>query len=363
MLCLVFKTRYNFDGYTMRPISLALQTIFAELIERCLDASFDQDFDEQGQFVKVTSKSREYWYFQKYQDGGRKRRYVGPVAEPEITDRVKTFKELKASFTERRELVRALGQVLPRPDATTGDIVEALWKAGFFRLRGVLIGAVAFQAYAGLLGSKLPSTSLMTQDADFAQFKAISDAVDDSMPPMLDVLRRVDESFNPVPELDQQAVTAFVNKDRYRVEFLTPNRGSDEHQGKAADMPALGGASATPLRFLDFLIKDPVWSVVLHRGGIPVRVPDPSRYAVHKLIVATRRHEGSFAKADKDIFQASILIEAHSKRRSFELGEALSIAENNGPKWEAAIEQAVTALDEKTQSILQKARNDFTGSS
>ena len=173
----------------MQPISLALQTTFAELIERCLDARFDQDFDEQGQFVKVTSKGREYWYFQKYQDGSRKRRYVGPVAEPEITDRVEVFKDLKASFSERREMVRALGQVLPRPDATTGDIVEALWKAGFFRLRGVLIGTVAFQAYAGLLGAKLPSTSLMTQDADFAQFKAISDAVDDSMPPMLEVLQ------------------------------------------------------------------------------------------------------------------------------------------------------------------------------
>ncbi len=53
----------------MQPISLALQTAFAELVERCLDASFDQDFDERRQFVKVASKGREYWYFQKYRDG------------------------------------------------------------------------------------------------------------------------------------------------------------------------------------------------------------------------------------------------------------------------------------------------------
>ena len=166
----------------------------------------------------------------------------------------------------------------------------------------------------------------------------------------------MDESFHPVPDLDPQAVTAFIHKDRYCVEFLTPNRGGDEYQGKAADMPARGGASATPLRFLDFLIKDPVWSVVLHRGGTPARVPDPSRYAVHKLIIATRRHERSFAKADKDISQASILIEALSKRRSFELGEAMSIAESNGPKWKAAIEQARTALDEKKRKAFFKRR-------
>lgn len=347
----------------MQPIGLALQTTFAELIERCLDASFDQDFDEQGQFVKVTSKGRGYWYFQKYRDGGRERRYVGPVAEPEITERVKKFKELKADFTERREMVRALGQVLPRPDPLTGAIIEALWRAGFFRLRGVLIGTVAFQAYAGLLGVKLPSTSLMTQDADFAQFKTISEAVDDTMPPILDVLRQADESFKPIPHLDSRATTAFINDDRYRIEFLTPNRGSEDHQGKATDMPALGGAGATPLRFLDFLIKDPVWSVILHRGGVPVRVPEPARYAVHKLILSTRRHEASFAKADKDRVQASLLVKALSKQRSFELGEALAIAESNGPKWRAAVEQASTGLDQEILALLQKAREAYAASS
>ena len=343
----------------MQPINLALQTTFAELIERCLDASFDQDFDEQGQFVKVTSKGRDYWYFQKYQDGGRKRRYVGPAIEPEITNRVEKFKELKADFKERREIVRALSQVLPRPDALTGNIVEALWKAGFFRQGGVLVGTAAFQAYAGLLGSKLPSTSIMAQEADFAQFKANSDVVDDSMPPILEVLRDVDESFKPVPNQDPGSVTVFVNDNRYRVEFLIPNSGSDKYQGKAADMPSLGGARATPLRFLDFLIKDPVWSAVLHRGGTPVRVPDPARYAVHKLIVSTRRHEGSFAKADKDVIQAGILIEALSKRRSFELGEALALAEENGPKWKSAVERAAKSLDEKKRYLLQMARDDF----
>ncbi len=346
----------------MQSINFALQTTFAELIERCLDASFDQDFDEQGQFVKVTSKGRDYWYFQKYQDGGRKRRYVGPATEPEITDRVEKFKELKADFKERREMVRALSQVFPRPDALTGNIVEALWKAGFFRLRGILVGTVAFQTYAGLLGSKLPSTSIMTQDADFAQFKAISDAVDDSMPPILEVLRDVDESFKPVPNLDPESDTAFINDDHYRVEFLTSNRGSDNYQGKAADMPPLGGARATPSWFLDFLIKDPVWSAVLHRGGTPVRVPDPARFAVHKLIVSSRGHEGLFAKADKDLIQAGILIEALSKRRSFELGEALALAEESGRKWKFAVEHATTALDEKKQYLLQKARDDFAKS-
>ncbi|MBB4303631.1 hypothetical protein GGD81_002678 [Rhodobium orientis] len=343
----------------MQKISLALQTTFAELIERCLDAGFDRDFDEQGQFVRVTSKGREYWYFQKYQNGGRERRYVGPVAEPQITARIERFKDLKADFSERREMVRALGQVLPRPDPLPADILDALWKAGFFRLRGVLVGTLAYQTYSGLLGVKLPAASVATQDADFAQFKAISEAVDDT--PILDVLKTVDDSFKPVPGLDPHAATAFANKNKYRVEFLTPNRGSDDHQGRAAEMPALGGAGATPLRFLDFLIREPVWSVALHRGGIPVRVPDPARYAIHKLIVSARRDRSAFAKADKDLIQAGMLIEALSERRTFELGEALHVAETSGPKWRAAITQGAAGLKHEARDLLTAARDAFAG--
>lgn len=340
----------------MQDISLALQTLFAELIERCLDAGFDHDFDEQGQFVKVQSGGHEYWYFQKYHDGGRTRRYVGPVKEEAITGRVNRFRELKADFAERRDMVRALTRSLPQPDALTGSLLDAFWKAGFFRLRGVLVGTVAYQCYAGLLGVKLPGAITMTQDTDFAQFKAISDTVGDTIPPVLDVLRQVDESFRPIPELSPGTATAFINKARYRVEFLTPNRGSDAHQETAASMPALGGASATPLRFLDFLIREPVWSVALHRGGVPVRIPHPARYAIHKLIVSTRRHGTSFAKADKDRAQACLLIEALSRRRAFELGEACLIAEGEGPKWRAALKQATASLPAASRELLSEAR-------
>jgi hypothetical protein len=343
----------------VQPIPLALQTAFADLIERCIDAGFDRDFDEQGQFVKVTSKGREYWYFQLYGGGTRTRRYVGPVAEDAITRRVDAFGRLKGDFTERREMVRALSTSLPQPDALTGDVIDALWKAGFFRLRGVLIGTVAFQTYAGLLGTKLPGSAIMTQDADFAQFKAISDAVKDSMPPIIDILKAVDDTFEAVATIDGPAAVAFSNRQKYRVEFLTPNRSKSEYGSRPASMPALGGASAQPLRYLDFLIHEPVWSVILHRGGVPVRVPQPARYAVHKLIVSTLRPDRSRAKSDKDLIQASTLIEALSARRSFELGEALHVAETSGPKWKAAIERATTGLDAETVPLLAKAREAY----
>lgn len=98
-------------------------------------------------------------------------------------------------------------------------------------------------------------------------------------------------------------------------------------------MPALGGASAEPLRFLDFLIRNPVRTVILHEAGIPVTVPAPERYAVHKLIVADRRHESSRSKVDKDVGQASVLIHVMSERRALNLAEAWQEDWERGSGW------------------------------
>nr|WP_246780586.1 GSU2403 family nucleotidyltransferase fold protein [Rhizobium sp. AQ_MP] len=84
----------------------------------------------------------------------------------------------------------------------SGDIVEALAEVGLFRLRGVLIGTVAFQCYSGLLGMRLPMAAILTGDADFAQDYAISQEVADSLPPIVELLQGVDPSFRPVP-IDQ----------------------------------------------------------------------------------------------------------------------------------------------------------------
>ena len=40
---------------------------------------------------------------------------------------------------------------------------------------------------------------------------------------------------------DPFVTTAYRNKTFYRVDSLTPNRGSDDHQGKPARMKAAGG--------------------------------------------------------------------------------------------------------------------------
>jgi hypothetical protein len=124
----------------MQQIPHPYQTLYSVLAQRSLDAAFSSEFDVNGRFVHAEVKGRRYWYFDLPDgDGSKKRTYVGPVDDPEITKRVENFKDLKADVRERRKLVSTLVRqaYLPRPEGITGNIVQALAKAGFFRLRGV----------------------------------------------------------------------------------------------------------------------------------------------------------------------------------------------------------------------------------
>jgi hypothetical protein len=344
-----------------KRLDLSYQTLYSELVQRSLDESFTSEFSSKGRFVAVEVKGKKYWYFDtpKFDAAGQDRRYVGPAADVEITKRVEAFKDLKADLKGRRRLVSTLTReaYLPRPPLKTGQVVEQLAKAGFFRLRGVLVGTVAYQCYSAVLGRRLDATAMQTGDADFAQFHEISVAVGDSLPPILEVLRGVDPSFREIPsQVDGRVSTQFVSKDNFRVEFLTPNRGADDQEGKPVPMPALGGAAAFPLRFLDYLIYEPIRAVMLHGSGVPVLVPSPERYAIHKLIVGSRRKEDrdATAKSSKDRLQARSILEAMcANRQHGDLALAFMEAWDRGDHWRAAIRQSILTYDNDFQVFLR----------
>ena len=332
--------------------TLATQTMFAELMQRCLDAEFDETFAERGNFKKRRKGARYYWYFQ-WDEGGKKREtYVGPVIDKSITDRVVRFATIKSDYKQRRELVRALlAAGLPPALYPSGEIIEAFWRAGFFRLRGVLIGTLAYACYGPLLGVKLASANLRTDDADFAQFWGISENIGESMPPPLEILRNIDPAYREVPNIDDPFVTTrYTNADNFKVEFLTPNRGSNEHQSKPARMKALAGSGAQPLRHLDYLIHQPEKSVILHGGGVPVTIPRAERFAIHKLIVAVERQQQ--VKATKDIAQAGSLIAALAQRRPLELAEAWTDAWAIGERWKEKLIRGRERLSAEQQALL-----------
>lgn len=346
----------------LRAIDIAYQTMLSELEQRCLDAEFDATFPETGLFKKTRVKGRDYWYFHERANGKYDKKYAGPDSDPEVAKRVAAFKTIRDDFLARRRLVSTLvnDARLPRPGDLAGDLAAALWKAGVFRMRAVLVGSMAFGCYPGVLGLRLPAQSMRTGDIDLAQFHSISISIDDSVAPILDVLRGVDASFRDIPhQMDGRSATKFVNDGGFIVEFLTPNYSKQDYLGKPAVMPALGGASAQPLRFLDFVIAEPVRAVVLHKGGIPVRVPAPERYAVHKLIVASRRADDDaifLSKRDKDVLQAGILFEALAqKRRHLDLAVVWAEAWKRGPAWREAIIEGRAMMAVEHRAILGDA--------
>ncbi len=320
---------------------LLMQTTYAELLDRCRATAFDEAFPKDGSFTSKTIKGKRYWYFQQQSGTGREQKYVGPET-PELLDQIAKHKQVRDDERERRALVSTLVRSfgLPRPIKEIGDIVAALAQAGVFRLRGVLVGTVAYQTYAPMLGTRLPHTILQTNDVDIAQFQSVSVAVGEQTPPVLDLLKNVDKSFRAVPHIHEHNVTSYVAKGGLRVDFLTPNEGADTD----APQPLRSfQTDAEPLRFLDFLIYEAEPAVLLHEAGIYVLVPSPQRYAIHKLIISRRRQEGA-AKRDKDIEQSAALLKVLNEKRPYELKSAWEEACNRGKTWQQLLAEGLSQI-------------------
>jgi len=312
-------------------ISLASQTAYADLVERCFDAAFEDDFAEDGAFVAKTVNGRRYWYFQTSNNARRQQKYVGPETE-ELLEQIDRHKYIRGDERDRRAVVSMLvrSASLPQPIGRIGEVVAALQRAGVFRLRGVLVGTTAYQAYAAMLGIRLPRMTVQTGDVDIAQHRTVSVAVEDAMQLPLDVLRDVDASFRETPNIHgSNRTTSYQAVGGLRVDFLTPNQGADTDKPTA--LPSLA-TDAQPLRFLDYLIHEPMRAVLLHGAGVPVLVPAPERFAIHKLIIAQRR-SGAQEKRGKDLAQAEALLNVLSEHHADRLSDAWREAWERGKSW------------------------------
>ncbi len=119
------------------------------------------------------------------------------------------------------------------------------------------------------------------------------------------------------------------------LEFLTPLRGRGEPA--PVPVPALG-INAQSLRFLDMLAGD---TVRVKFENIPVRVPHPAAFALHKLIIAPRRQS---AKMDRDREQAITVL--HAVVASGKTAEISQRFRNFPVSWQAPIRKALALAQE-----------------
>lgn len=330
------------DRPHLRRLPLTVQTIYSDLVARLEE---DAILELDGAPVLRDRAGSKYWYAVQRFGNRTIERYLGPDGDEvrQLVERARAVREeRKQRETQRSRLTRMCREGgLPRVDAQTGKVLLALAKAGLFRLRGVLVGTHAFRCYPGLLGVDFAEAHAVTEDIDVAQFRSISVALDDRLDPTLaDALARIGP-FIARPGLHEHPTAWRDHQAGTLVELLAPNEGPERDE--PLELPALG-AYALPLRFLDYLIHQPMQAAVLYRAGVLVNVPQPARYAIHKLIVATRRSAAAAAKATKDIQQSAALIPVLAEDRPDELEEAFVEARSRGAAWRKAVDAGTRRL-------------------
>jgi hypothetical protein len=336
----------------MQRLPLAVQNAYSDLLDRLID---DAILETGGTPVLRTIRGRSYWYARSYVGDQEKEKYLGPDTR-EFRERVQRLQAQIADLRERQAGRRPLVQVLrvkgvPRIDAATGKVLQALARAGVFRLRGVLVGTHAFRLYPLILGVVIPEAQHATEDIDLAQFQEISVALDDKVDPKIEEALAQVGKLTPAASLYETQPTGYRVADTL-VEILTPNRGPDREE--PVELPALG-VHAKPLRFLDFLLAEAMPATVPYRSGVLVNLPQPARYAVHKLIVATRRITVAAVKARKDIEQAMALIRVLAQDQPDELARVYQEASGRGEQWRRALTRGAGRMTRDVQDMLVQA--------
>ncbi len=293
-----------------------VQTLYAELLDQSiLGAAQHAALGlPSGTFISKEIKGGTYWYLQR-SEGERKRQiYLGPQSEALTAwmENVRAAKEETVVDTDQRRRLCAMlrsGGVATEPAAVI-KVLQLLDESCVFRLGGVLVDTLAFRVMANVLGVRFDDASSRTQDVDIAHDPAVGVALARNTDP-INVEEALTEGpfrFLGIPSLDaRNASTSFRIRGReLRVDFLTPMIGR-ERSGPVR-LPAFS-LSAQPLRFLDYLIDGPIQAVAIGNDAVLVNLPDPARFALHKLWLSSTRSATFQTKARKDLIQAALLAE------------------------------------------------------
>jgi hypothetical protein len=295
-------------------------------------------------------RTGEYVYAQgRVADGSSRQVYLGPYDAEGRTLVERFFQARRETGSERSALditakvLRAAG--MPALDPVEWRVVNALAEAGVFRVGGVLAGTIAYRCIGNLLGVKMASASAVTADVDVAA-KTVPVAVIPEVASPQTALERLKMGFSPMVEADPVLFGARfqARQGEFKVEFLTPEVPRRPSKKRAPKIRQLG-VPAVPLRFLDYLIEGTLPAVALGRRPVLVRVPEPARFAVHKLIVSQERQKRFSLKSQKDLEQSFDLQQALQMLDPESLAAAFEDACQRGPGWRRRVQKGREAMD------------------
>lgn len=261
-----------------------------------------------GAYVSKVIHGSRYWYYQTRTLAGQVQRYLGKESD-ELLARIAAARQVQADLgaimTARKRLVAMLIAGGGTPEkGRAAKILEKMADAGVFSAGGVLIGSFGFACYGNMLGVNFDDALRRTEDMDFGFEREVQIGIQRDLK---EDLANAGESLVTPRQINPWVVpNDMVTPDGFKVEFLTTKSGPHD---KAPVPIERFNIHAQPLDFMDYLLEDAQDAVVLSGAGIPVVVPNPARFALHKLAISQRRSVGGQAKARKDLAQAGKIIE------------------------------------------------------
>lgn len=312
------------------------QTLFAELLQQVETAP-------RAGTVYTRERDGTRYYYAKIPVGtDRIDTFVGKVGDAEAEARVEELKRGRALASDRRRIISHLRRNgLAAPQRVLGATLDAIAHAGLFTNGAVLVGTAAYMMSEPLVGRRLPEPTLMTGDLDLATANL---ALKSDPPERFEtIIKRGDSTFEPVLQTrPKEPASRFRTADGFLLDLITPTRRrTDSNPIRMRELDA----GAAPLQHMDWLITEPTPTVALWGSGILINVPQPARFAVHKLILAQKRDVGSRLKRRKDLAQADALISALEAHDPYALHDALADAAAQGQRgWKAPLVRSLTEI-------------------
>lgn len=320
-----------------KPLDSSAQAAYAQLLDVARHEELSRSIKNlSGSFNKKTIQGATYWYYQYTDVSTSKVRqlFVGPDSDPKVRELERRSRDRDRGPVERlAKAAIALGCSSATP--VHFRIIRRLNEVGFFGAGGLLIGTHAFLVYGNALGVSW---------GDLA-----GNHIELALPGTLKVQTRsviesLEAGFLPTPGFRPWEKTAtFVSKSdkTLKVDFLAPMvRGKEE----VYEHEQLG-VNLQPLRFMEFILEDVRQAAAVSSlGTCVVTVPDPARFALHKVLVHVERRNRSPERATKDLKQAAALIEVIGADQMDHLQRLWKDIYARGPGWRSRAKKGIAAL-------------------
>ena len=280
-----------------------------------------------GAYITQNSSYLTYWYFQRTDpvSGERTKIYLGPD-KGENGERIRRLKKMLEEYRNLGNLeqfsqrVGVLRKFCALPTNLEAKTLIVLEKAGFFSNGGVLIGTHAFRSFGLVLGYYLRDNTRTTDIYLF--WPRTTNLSKQKLEEMAAIITK-NLSLQPLPTINKkQRANAFnIEKSDLKLEILTDIVHAKSNPKAIKSMLSLP-FYAQPLELQDYLTQNAIPVVIPVNKGILVNIPEPERFAVHKLWLSDQRKDT--LKTRKDLAQAALIISILERDAPGKIERALS---------------------------------------